>query len=52
MKSISSTLFTLILLIIGLALAVFFILIYMHSGGNLMNNTTSAIPNTTPLFGG
>ena len=51
MKGISSTLLTIILLIVGLALAVLFILIYLNKGGVLMNNTTSGIPNVTPLLG-
>ena len=52
MRGLSETLIALILMIIGLALAIFFVLIYLHGGGTIMNNTSSAIPNTTPLFGG
>ena len=52
MKGISSTLIAIIISIVGLALAVLFIVIYLHKGGTLVNNTSSGLPNVTPLLKG
>ena len=50
MKGVSSTLVAIIISIVGIALAIIFILMYLHKGGALVNNTTSGLPNVTPLL--
>ena len=51
MKGISESLIAIILIVIGIALGVIFIITYLHHGGALANSLWKATPNTSAVIG-
>ncbi len=45
MKGISEAIIALIIAVIGIALAIIFISLYLHKGGNFANSLWGSIPN-------